>query len=483
MRGEEDIRGRSYLDFVSRKDEDRVRHLLRKAIDGEASRFEFSSNSTTQPRHFTSCFVPLPGANGKTCRLVGITTDITEHKEAETGLTRLNRTYAVLSACNNSLARSVDEHELLSSFCRTLVEIGGYAFAWVGYAKQDADLRLSMKAHSGHRDAKLPAAVVAWANTLNNPSPCRTAVLTGQPVVFRDIKAEPELSHWRKTAKRLGFRSVIALPLKAGSSAIGNFSIFSAAGDAFTEQEVALLTDLAKDLAFGIESVQASMARAQKVRHLREEAEHDERRRIAAILHDGVGQSMQAVNLGLKRLRAMADGAQPLVTDALNRIIAEVGDVIRSLRNVSHELRPLFLEHMELPEAVRFHCREMDKLSDINIGYSASELPCTPNERAKEQCFLSFREALSNAVKHSKATRIEVTMVPEPSGSLTLLVTDNGIGFDPKKRFNRPAGLGLSMIRERAESVGGHAEIRSSPGKRTEVRITVPLITEQLKCR
>ncbi|MCG6860598.1 MAG: hypothetical protein LJE70_04870 [Chromatiaceae bacterium] len=72
---------------------------------------------------------------------------------------------------------------------------------------------------------------------------------------------------------------------------------------------------------------------------------------------------------------------------------------------------------------------------------------------------------------------------PRPSGSLTLRVTDNGIGFDPTKKFDRPAGLGLSMIRERAESVGGHAEINSTPGNRTEVRITVPLRTENFRCR
>ncbi len=135
------------------------------------------------------------------------------------------------------------------------------------------------------------------------------------------------------------------------------------------------------------------------MRHLREEAEHDERSRIAATLHDGVGQSMQAVNLGLKRLRAMAGGAQPLDTDILNRIIAEVGEVIGGLREVSQELRPLFLERMDLPEAVCFHCRELDKLSDISIRCYANGTSGTPDERVKEQCFLSFREALGNAVK------------------------------------------------------------------------------------
>lgn len=78
--GEEEIRGRSYLEFVSRKDEKRLRHLLQQAIAGKAAQFEFSSNGTVHQRHFTSCFIPCPDADGKICRLVGITTDITARK-------------------------------------------------------------------------------------------------------------------------------------------------------------------------------------------------------------------------------------------------------------------------------------------------------------------------------------------------------------------------------------------------------------------
>jgi signal transduction histidine kinase len=92
----------------------------------------------------------------------------------------------------------------------------------------------------------------------------------------------------------------------------------------------------------------------------------------------------------------------------------------------------------------------------------------------REQCFLSFREALSNAIKHGKASRIDVVLRSTASDSLVLKVTDDGIGFDTERTFNAPSGLGLSMIRERAESIGGSAEIRSMPGKGTRVKITVP---------
>jgi NarL family two-component system sensor histidine kinase LiaS len=93
----------------------------------------------------------------------------------------------------------------------------------------------------------------------------------------------------------------------------------------------------------------------------------------------------------------------------------------------------------------------------------------------KEQCFLSLREALTNTVKHAKASRIDVALEVLASESLNLRITDDGVGFNTARMFDLPAGLGLSMISERAESIGGSAQILSTPGKGTTVTITVPL--------
>jgi signal transduction histidine kinase len=97
------------------------------------------------------------------------------------------------------------------------------------------------------------------------------------------------------------------------------------------------------------------------------------------------------------------------------------------------------------------------------------------DERAKEQCFLSFREALNNALTHATATRIDVTLEARDPDWLNIRIADNGAGFKPWEVSHTPSGLGLSMISERAKSVGGQAEINSTPGAGTTVSITVPL--------
>ncbi len=332
-----------------------------------------------------------------------------------------------------------------------------------------------MVAHAGQEHADFTAEALAWANTGDRPSACRVAIESGRPVVLRDIANEPDLAPWADRALRCGYRSMIALPLRADGITFGNFSIFSAEVDAFNAPEVALLTELAQDLAFGIQTARARTLQAQQVRQLRDEIETDARKRIAATLHDVVGQSMQAVNLGLKRVQGMVLQGAQVPPELLDSLIAEAGSAIGELRAISQELRPLFLERLPLLDALRFHCSETGARTGLAIRVLADDAPFDLEERVKEQCFLAFREALSNAIRHAQAGRIDVSLKLRSPGRLCLAIIDDGVGFDTHAAFERPAGLGLCMIRERAESVLGHTRIRSAPGKGTQVRISVPL--------
>jgi signal transduction histidine kinase len=184
---------------------------------------------------------------------------------------------------------------------------------------------------------------------------------------------------------------------------------------------------------------------------------------------------VQAVNLGLKRLRALAGKDRQLRTDLLDRSIEDIGGIIADLRDVTHDLRPPFLEQMELQEAIRSHCSELSAQTGGAIHVAGNDESLQLDDRVKEQCFLSFREALNNALTHAMATRIDVTLGALNSDWLIIRIADNGVGFKPREISIAPSGLGLSMIFERVESVGGHAEIHSVPSEGTTVSITVPV--------
>jgi signal transduction histidine kinase len=471
---EEAIRGRPYLELVSPRDRERVRGLMADAFAGQTAEFECTAEGPPPSRSLASCFIPITDAGGRVTQLVGVTRDRGQREQAEHDLRRLNRTHAVLSRCNRSLARAVDERALLGAFCINLVEVGRYGFVWVGYGGR-GDARVRLVAHAEQGDRGFAAAVVSAANSGRGRSACRAACELGEPVILRDLSSGCDLAPWSDAALARGFHSMIALPLKADGEPFGNVSIFADTPDAFDAAEVDLLAELAEDLAFGIQTVRARSAEAQKVRGLRNDAERDARGRLAASLHDGVGQTLQALNLGLKQAREMVRRQKAVPMELLEQLVAEAGDALREVRVVSCELRPPFLEHLPLPDAVRLHCGEMAQRSGRSIRVDVDESPIVLDDRVKEQCFLAFREALSNALRHARASRILVALRVRPQKRLILVVMDDGVGFDTRQTFERPAGLGLCMIRERAESVRGCACIRSSHGSGTQVRINVPL--------
>ncbi len=473
-----EIVGVRYLDFVSPQDRQRIGRLMAQALAGQAAEFEFRVAGAKRTRVFTSCFIPLPNAAGDIVKLIGISADVSMRESEQAELLRMNRAQAVLARCNHNLARATDEGDLLQALCDNLVDLGGYGFAWIGYVREGSRPGVNMVAHAGLEHADFAAAALAATNATDSPSACRIAIQSGHPVIVRDIEHEPELVPWRDMALRFGYHSMVALPLKAEGRAFGNLSIFSAEADAFDDREAALLTDLAGDLAYGIQTVRSRAAQAQKVRRLREEAEKDERKRIAATLHDVVGQSMQAVNLTLKRLRASAATGSKMPRDLLDGAIVEAGTAIGQLRELSTELRPIFLERMPLVDAIRFQCSAFSGRTGTEICLRAPDASVELPDRVKEQCFLSFREALANAVRHAKANRVDVILDTPWPRKLTLKIIDDGVGFDTHIAFQRSAGLGLSMIQERAASVGGQAEIVSIPGSGTCVTIDVPLTME-----
>jgi signal transduction histidine kinase len=411
-----------------------------------------------------------------------MTYDRSQRRQTEEEMRRLGHTHAVLSRCNRSLARALDERALLTAFCANLVEEEGYGFAWVGYAGEGRGALLRLAAHAGQGDAAFAAAVLACANAGDRRSACRVACEVGAPVILRDLSVRSALAPWADTAIGQGYRAMIALPLRADGAAFGNFSIFADTPDAFDPPEVALLAELADDLAFGIQTVRTRDAQAQAVRRLRNDAEREARGHLAATLHDGVGQTMQALNLGLKQARALAEREETVPVALLDQLIDEAGAALRELRAVSCELRPLFLERLSLLDAIRHQCNETAQRTGISIQVSAADCSFTLDDQVKEQCFLAFREALSNAVRHAAASRIDVLLRVRMNDRLILAIGDNGVGFDTHRTGADPAGLGLCMIQERAAAVLGRSCVRSSPSRGTIVRICVPLTKDTILC-
>ena len=210
------------------------------------------------------------------------------------------------------------------------------------------------------------------------------------------------------------------------------------------------------------------------------EAQEEERRRIARELHDQIGQVLTAVKMNLHTVQSVCNG-----TDAGTYIkdnIEAVDEALRLVRDLSVDLRPPLLDDLGLVTALRWYVDRYAKrtgtVTDVIIKLKDQ------NERFSREletaCFRIAQEALTNIVRHARATHVWVKLRKE-DGLLVLSVKDNGGGFDPealRRRAPRVATLGLLGMQERAHSVGGVIEINSQISKGTEIRLKLPLVAE-----
>jgi PAS domain S-box-containing protein len=223
-------------------------------------------------------------AKGRALKGVGTVQDITERKRAQQELLRLNRALRALSLCNAALIRATEEPAWLDRVCRIIAEEAGYRLCWVGRAEHDDDKTVAVMAHAGVDDGYLKTVQVTWTDTERGRGPVGTCIRTGQAQIVTNTATDPLFAPWRSEALERGFGSIIAIPLVVAAEPFGALTIYAAEPDAFHQEEVALLTELASDLAFGIGALRNRAEREkaeQEVRTLNAELEARVRARTA----------------------------------------------------------------------------------------------------------------------------------------------------------------------------------------------------------
>ena len=186
---------------------------------------------------------------------------------------RINRALKMVNACNRILFREKDEQRLLGEVCRVIVEIGGYHLAWIGFAQQDEEKTILPVAHCGYEDGDLTTLKITWADTERGRGPTGTAVRTGNPVICKNILPNSTFTAWRDDAIRRGYRSSIAVPLKAGDEIMGALNIYAEITDAFDDEEVELLNKLGNEIVYGTMVLRTGLEKEKSIKalHLSEE--------------------------------------------------------------------------------------------------------------------------------------------------------------------------------------------------------------------
>jgi len=302
----------------------------------------------------------------------------------------------------------------------------------------------------------------------------------GEAVVVPDAAADERF--FSAIDEQTGFKtkSIICVPLQNGAQTIGAIEVLNKQGGTFTQKDLRLLTWLATPATIAIqnarlfEQIQVGHERLQSLSRRLVEIQETERRYIALELHDEAGQSLTSLMVGLRLLERQADSPEAVVEQVAN-LKSQTGDILESLHRLAIDLRPASLDHVGLVGALRQYTQSFSEQHDLPIQFEVVGLDERRLPTAVEtNLYRIVQEALTNVVRHARASRIDV-LLERRGDQLITIIEDDGVGFDPRAA-GQNSRLGLVGMRERAEMLDGTLMVESNGNTGTTIFVEVPYV-------
>ncbi len=516
----DEMAGRPMTDFMFKEDEpDHLRKMEIRARE-ISEHYERRFRRKDEEAVWTiASATPILDADGRNTGAFAMFTDITERKQAEELLHRLNRELHALANCNQALMRAVDEQVLLNEICRIVCDEAGYQLAWVGYAEYDEAKTIRPVASAGEDSGYLTQAKLTWADTERGRGPSGRAIQSGKTAFIQDFATDPQAAPWREAAAERGFRSSIALPLKDESEkTFGILNIYSETADAFTRDEIRILEELASNLAFGITALRAREEHRLANEELRRrKAQLEERTTELLLARDAAEAANKAKNVFLANmsheLRTPLTAilgfsallrSEPQATENMREslaIISRSGEQLLMLINQVLEITRVEAGRKQLQiapfdlGAMVHEVTDMMRLraDEVGLRLEVEQSPSVPRYIKADgprlrQILVNLAE---NAVKFTRAggVMIRLSLKQDALPHLVIEVEDTGPGisredlkslFKPFARLGEVGtqggtGLGLALSRQFAELMGGTVSATSTQGKGSVFRADVPV--------
>ncbi|MFI9148794.1 GAF domain-containing sensor histidine kinase [Streptomyces sp. NPDC053367] len=290
-----------------------------------------------------------------------------------------------------------------------------------------------------------------------------------RPQRLADVRKDPRFEGWPSAHPDLS--DFLGLPIRDDDEIIGALFLANKrcgrpeGGCGFTEEDEELLGILAQHAAI-------ALTNARLYERSRELTIAEERSRLAHELHDAVSQKLFSLRLTAQAAAALVDRDPARAKGELQQVAALAAEAADELRAAVVELRPAALDEDGLVATLRDQVQVLDRAHTARVTFASHGVRALP--AAQEEALLRVaQEALHNALRHSGAEHVDVTLDRRGSGAV-LRVTDDGSGFEPRAVRRAGRHLGLVSMRDRAGGVGGRLTVESAPGKGTTVEMEVP---------
>ena len=360
--------------------------------------------------------------------------------------------FRLLAEVSQHIISLTTVEELLINIAHLVRESFNYLHVGIGLVERDVVVsKIEIGAfEETYRGIRIPMGHGIWGRV----------AMSGKSMLSNRVEDLADHGHMVEA----GIRCHICVPLKVKDRVIGVISAASDQANALDESDETILQTVANQASVAIENVR-----------LHEQAKQiaiwEERQRLGRELHDSVTQSLYGINLYAEAAAGqLALGQLDPARGYLSDIQKTAEESLAEMRLLIYELRPPILEREGLIAALQNRLYSVENRAGIKFTLKSNLEERLP-VRMEEGFFRIAHEALNNTLKHARARNIQVSILQE-GGTVTMEISDDGIGFDPTNA-RQEGCLGLISMRERAMVQGWQFVVDSNPGAGTRVRVEV----------
>lgn len=395
---------------------------------------------------------------------------------------RSQRRLAAFASAASRLAYADSLHETLDAICAETIRTVDLVAAQILLIDTDTwRMQLHGAApaeHFGPDFSDRLLAVAALGAEFSSTASLRAGQAIVTPGRRRLMLADPRWAPLHDHLHAMEWDTFVSVPLAGREAPIGALNIYCRPGRPPTFDDVAFFTAMADQVSVAVQH--ARLFAASRLR-----TQHRERQRLAQDLHDSACQELFSINLHVRAAKFLLDSVRPTGTDPaagkavekLERHVATLGELahaaLEDMRSLIFELYPAVLHDEGLVAVTRQLVASISAREGLQGSVVCAEEHIAVAGDAILEAYHIVREAVHNVVKHARATRVRVTLGPDPEDAATLVmeIVDDGIGVGAQE--TRP-GVGLSSMRERTERLGGSLQIGQANGGGTLVRAVLP---------
>ncbi|MFW6113077.1 MAG: PAS domain S-box protein [Thermodesulfobacteriota bacterium] len=404
--------------------------------------------------------------------------DITDRKQAEM---EAARQAAIVDGMNRILREALvcETEEQLGSTCLAVAEeLTDSRFGFIDSLNEQGNFDALAFSNPGWEMCRIsPDKKLAHLKNIQpvgllaNPLREGRALLANDPGAHPAARGVPE-GHPPLTA-------FLGVPLYSGDQVIGLLGLGNKAGGyTGTDRETAEILAPSIVEALLHHRAEKDLKRSEgKLRYLADQlltAQENERKRLAAELHDELGHALLALKLALSSIARDLLPTQENLKEELQNQLDYIGEVIEEVRRLYHDLSPGNVEDLGLTKALRTLVEDYaDLLEDIDWKVDLANLDGFFSLPVQTIIYRLVQEALTNIGKHADPEQVKVFAAPTDA-RVNFVIEDNGVGFDMSEVLHSAAGLGLVAMEERLNMVGGTFEVWSQPDQGTRISFSIP---------